>query len=66
MIRVPALRAGETYYSQDVLLLRDYATRAPIAEVGLANAGLISRDLCRDDWSALQTLSALTTVATGR
>ena len=58
MIRVLALRAGKAYYSQDVLLLRDYATRAPIAKVGLANAGLISRDLRRDDWSALQTLRA--------
>lgn len=56
MIRVPALRAGKAYYSREVIVLHDYATRAPIAEVGLANAGLISRDLRRDDWSALQTL----------
>ena len=56
MIRVPALRAGKTYYSRDMISLHDYATRAPIAEVGLANAGLISRDLRRDDWNALQTL----------
>ena len=56
MIRVPALRGGKAYYSRDVISLHDYATRAPIAEVGLTDAGLISRDLRRDDWSALQTL----------
>ena len=56
MIRVPALRAGEAYYSQDVLVLRDHATQVPVAEVGLANNGLISRDLRGDDWSDLQTL----------
>ena len=56
MIRVPALRAGKTYYSKESITLCDYATREPVAEVGLANSGLISRDLRGDDWSALQTL----------
>lgn len=56
MIRIPALRSGNPYYSQDLIALCDHATQEPIAEMGLANAGLISRDLRQDDWSALQAL----------
>ncbi len=56
MKRVPALRGGHAYYSKEVFLLRDYATQDAVAEVGLANAGLISRDLRQDDWADLQSL----------
>ena len=56
MLRIPALRAGETYHSKDVFLLRDYATQDVVAETGVVNAGLISRDLRSDDWTDLQSL----------
>lgn len=54
MLYVPILRSGRPYYSKDTVLLHDYATRRPVAEVSQANPGLISRDLLSDDWSPLQ------------
>ncbi len=56
MLRVPILRAGRDYYSKETLRLSDYASGEPVAEVGQANAGLISRDLLHDAWSELQPL----------
>lgn len=56
MLRVPALRAGQVYHSRDTYVLRDYATGARVAELGTVNAGLISRDLRRDDWTDLQSM----------
>ena len=48
MLRVPILRAGRPYLSQDTVELRDYATGQPVAELSLANPGLIARDLLED------------------
>lgn len=57
MIDVPLLRAGQPYYSQETVVLTDYATRQPVASVSQANAGLVSRDLLQDAWSAWQPLA---------
>jgi acyl-CoA reductase-like NAD-dependent aldehyde dehydrogenase len=57
MIDVPILRAGQPYYSQDLVELPDYASGASVARVSQANAGLVSRDLLSDAWSAWQSLT---------
>ncbi len=56
MLDVPILRGGRPYLSKETLNLGDYATGEPIARLNLANPGLISRDLLRDDWTPLQDL----------
>lgn len=56
MWHIPILRSGQSYYSKELLTLRDYATGEAVAEVSQANAGLISRDLRQDAWSDFQTL----------
>lgn len=55
MWHVPILRRGRPYMSLDTVTLNDYATGESVAEVSQANAGLISRDLMRDDWAELQS-----------
>jgi hypothetical protein len=57
MVRVPILRKGRPYSSLDRLTLTDFATCEPVAEVSLANSGLISRDLSRPPDSTLQDLT---------
>ncbi|NUQ65958.1 MAG: aldehyde dehydrogenase, partial [Pirellulales bacterium] len=57
MLQVPILRAGRPYYSKETLVLDDYASKEPIAEVSQANPGLVSRDLAADAWSDLQRSS---------
>lgn len=54
MIHVPILRGGRPYVSKEVFALTDYATGETVAEASQANAGLISRDLRDDAWTALQ------------
>ncbi|MDP6506045.1 MAG: aldehyde dehydrogenase, partial [Planctomycetota bacterium] len=45
MLHIPILRAGRPYYSLDTVEIRHHRTREPIAVVGQANAGVVSRDL---------------------
>ena len=47
MLRVPVLRRGQPYESLTVARLDHVATGEPVAEVSLANAGLIARDMER-------------------
>jgi len=47
MLRIPLLRAGEPYFSLNVETLRDVRTGEPVAELSLAGAGMIARDLRR-------------------
>ena len=63
MWRVPILRRGKPYDSLDTIALTDYATGEKVAQVSQANAGLISRDLMRDDWSDLQSYETSEIVA---
>lgn len=59
MIRLPILRQGDPYYSLDVARVLHHRTREPFVEVSQANAGLIRRDLGKQDIprSALQKYS---------
>lgn len=45
MLHLPILRAGKPYRSINTNVLRDVRNGEPVAEVSLANRGLISRDL---------------------
>ena len=45
MIHFPVLRWGESYKSLEIDKVHHFATGEPIAEVSLANAGLIQRDM---------------------
>ena len=47
MVHLPVLRRGEPYTSLNTNLLTDIRTGEPVAEVSLANPGLIARDLAR-------------------
>jgi hypothetical protein len=58
MLDLPILRNGRPYTSKETLELCDYASRAPVARLNIANPGLISRDLLRDAWTPLQELRA--------
>jgi hypothetical protein len=49
MLHLPILRFGRSYRSLDVARLADYRTQEPIAEISLANHGLIRRDLLRQE-----------------
>jgi acyl-CoA reductase-like NAD-dependent aldehyde dehydrogenase len=60
MLQIPLLRAGETYTSLAKNRLQDVRTGEPVAEVSLANPGLIARELVRTPQNQ-QSLSALTT-----
>ena len=44
MIHFPVLRWGEPYKSLDVEQVVHFANGEPLAEVSLANAGLVARD----------------------
>jgi acyl-CoA reductase-like NAD-dependent aldehyde dehydrogenase len=46
-MHVPVLRQGKPYQSLDTIEIRSVRTRAPVATVSQANAGLIRRDLRR-------------------
>jgi acyl-CoA reductase-like NAD-dependent aldehyde dehydrogenase len=45
MIHIPVLRWGEPYQSLDVDKIFHHATGEPVAEMGRANAALVSRDM---------------------
>lgn len=60
MLHIPLLRAGETYESLARKQLRDVRTGEPVAEVSLANPGLIARELTKAPQNQ-QVLSSLTT-----
>ena len=49
MIQLPILRQGKPYYSLDVTRVVHHRTREPFVEVSQANAGLIRRDLGKQD-----------------
>jgi hypothetical protein len=57
MYQIPILRGGQPYWSKEQLTLVDYASGDAVAKVSMANSGLVSRDLNRDDWSDLQLLT---------
>ena len=50
MIKLPILRQGQPYYSLDVLRVPHHRTREPFVEVSQANAGLIRRDLGKQNF----------------
>ena len=47
MLHLPVLRAGQAYESLNRNVLTDIRTGEPVAEVSLANPGLIARDLAK-------------------
>ena len=47
MLHLPVLRSGRVYESLTRNLLTDIRSGDPVAEVSLANPGLIARDLAR-------------------
>jgi acyl-CoA reductase-like NAD-dependent aldehyde dehydrogenase len=49
MLNIPILRHGDPYYSLDVARAAHHQTRQPFVEVSQANAGLIRRDLSRQE-----------------
>jgi acyl-CoA reductase-like NAD-dependent aldehyde dehydrogenase len=59
LIQLPILRQGRPYYSLDVARVAHHRTREVFAEVSQANAGLIRRDLAKQEIgrSALQNFS---------
>jgi acyl-CoA reductase-like NAD-dependent aldehyde dehydrogenase len=59
MIHLPILRRGDPYYSLDIARVAHHQTRELFVEVSQANAGLIRRDLGRQDiaQSTLQRFS---------
>jgi acyl-CoA reductase-like NAD-dependent aldehyde dehydrogenase len=59
LIQLPILRQGRPYYSLDVARVAHHRTREPFVEVSMANAGLIRRDLGKQEIgrSSLQNFS---------
>src|SRR5687767_7024700 len=57
MLHIPILRHGRTYESIDFVEIVHHATGEPVARVSQANAGLITRDIARMDFHALDALS---------
>src|SRR5829696_6782808 len=60
MIHLPILRQGDQYKSLDVARVPHHQTREIFVEVSQANAGLIRRDLGRQD-IAVSTLQRFST-----
>jgi len=65
MIHLPILRHGNQYVSLDVIRTPHHQTREPFVEISQANAGLIRRDLGRQDigTASLQRFSTRDLVA---
>jgi hypothetical protein len=65
MLHIPILRHGNQYVSLDVARTAHHQTREPFVEISQANAGLIRRDLGRQDIGAasLQRFSTRDLVA---
>jgi acyl-CoA reductase-like NAD-dependent aldehyde dehydrogenase len=55
MLHIPILRHGKPYYSVDTYDIVHHATGQPVAKVSQANAGLISRDVRRMQYDALES-----------
>jgi acyl-CoA reductase-like NAD-dependent aldehyde dehydrogenase len=53
MIHLPLLRKGEPYTSLDTAKVPHYRTGEPVAELSLANPGLIRRDLAPESQKAM-------------
>jgi len=65
MIHIPLLRSGETYTSLARNQLQDVRTGEPVAQMSLANPGLIARELDRasENQQALSSLSSSELIA---
>src|ERR1700753_2813538 len=63
MLHIPILRHGEPYESVDKITLVHHATGENVAEVSMANSGLISRDVHRMDDSVLEQFTVNELVA---
>ena len=53
MIHLPLLRKGEAYVSLDTAKVPHYRTGEPVAELSLANPGLIRRDMAAESQKAM-------------
>ena len=51
MLNIPILRQGNPYHSLDIARVAHHQTREPFVEVSQANAGLIRRDLGRQEFA---------------
>lgn len=49
MLHIPILRQGQPYKSVDLIRTANFRTKEPFVEISQANAGLIRRDLLRQD-----------------
>ncbi|MCC7293882.1 MAG: aldehyde dehydrogenase [Phycisphaerales bacterium] len=56
MIHIPILRHGKPYLSVETAMLLHHATGEPVAELSLANSGLIGRDMRRLDATVLERI----------
>ena len=65
MIHIPLLRQGNSYKSLDISRVAHHQTRDIFVEVSQANAGLIRRDLGKQEiaWASLQRFSTRELVA---
>ncbi len=63
MLHIPILRHGTPYESVDKIQIVHHATGEPVAEVSMANSGLISRDVHRMDDSVLEQFTVKELVA---
>ena len=54
MIHLPLLRRGESYTSLDTAKVPHYRTGEPVAELSLANSGLIRRDLSTESQKTMK------------
>lgn len=54
MLHIPILRHGRPYRSADSVILTHHATGEPVAEMSMANSGLIARDMQRSDPGVLE------------
>jgi hypothetical protein len=61
MLHLPILRKGREYRSMDAATAVHYKTREPVAEISMANVGLIRRDLL-DQSSSRDALSRFSTL----
>ena len=63
MLHIPILRHGKPYESVDKIQLVHHATGEPVAQVSMANSGLISRDVHRMDDTVLEQFTVKELVA---
>jgi acyl-CoA reductase-like NAD-dependent aldehyde dehydrogenase len=63
MLSIPILRRGEPYESVEKTTLVHHATGATVAEVSIANSGLVRRDILRMDDRVLERYSVAELIA---